>query len=238
MTNTKSLFVFLAILLTACGPKPVELKGEVFIVTQGAGNYKLGLVKVVAIPEKTITSYIAGLKSADEDKNRTAVDTEKQKFTQISTSYDKAIERYNRAKNADSIESLTEMRWASQEVDGLKTQLDASSAKLSAAINNLNSVTGAERYFASLPAATAAGTTDSDGKFSVIVPKPGKYAIVAQAERKIGSETEKYYWMVWVDANEPKTITLSNNNLTDSGSPDSLLKTVSLDPKSLLTGTP
>jgi hypothetical protein len=39
-------------------PKQAELKGEVFIVTKGAQNFKLGLVEVIAIPEEKMKPFI------------------------------------------------------------------------------------------------------------------------------------------------------------------------------------
>ena len=43
----------------SCGKSETELSGEVFVVTKGAGTYKLGLVEVTAIPEKEIKEYLA-----------------------------------------------------------------------------------------------------------------------------------------------------------------------------------
>jgi len=55
----KLLLIVSAILLATCVlsacKKESELQGSVFIVTQGAENYKLGLVKITSMPESEIT---------------------------------------------------------------------------------------------------------------------------------------------------------------------------------------
>ncbi len=154
----KVKFLFLACLLAifsgcASTPKEAELTGEIFIATRGGQNFKLGAVKVSAIPLVKTEDYIAGRKVADADKNKTSA-------------------------------------W----------------------------------YFRDLPPSVAQTTTDSEGKFVLSVPT-GEYAIAATASRDIVGETETYHWLVKVNVNKEKqTVTLSNVNLTTSGSPDSLFQ--------------
>jgi len=58
-------------------------------------------------------------------------------------------------------------------------------------------------------------TTDADGKFSLSIPTTGRFAILAQASREIGSTTEHYAWFCWISApNEKQDFFLSNNNLS------------------------
>jgi hypothetical protein len=80
-------------------------------------------------------------------------------------------------------------------------------------------------YFRDLPPSVAQTTTNSEGKFVLNLP-PGEYAVAATASREILSgETETYYWLVKVNADKEKqTVTLSNVNLTTSGSSDSLFQ--------------
>lgn len=72
----------------------------------------------------------------------------------------------------------------------------------------------------------ATSITDADGKFALKLSKAGKYAIAAKSTRRVFDKTEEYYWLFWIVVNgDPKSIMLSNNNLTDSGSTDSLIQT-------------
>jgi hypothetical protein len=48
--------------LSGCSPSPKELAGDVFIVTKGGENYKLGLVPVDLIDEKVAAPYVEAQK--------------------------------------------------------------------------------------------------------------------------------------------------------------------------------
>src|SRR5262245_23458221 len=52
------LIALMLVCLVSCGSKETEINGEVFIVTEGAGSYKFGLVEVSVFPEKEITPYL------------------------------------------------------------------------------------------------------------------------------------------------------------------------------------
>lgn len=60
------LLIFIALFVLICSncKREGELQGTVFIVTKGAENYKLGLVKVSAIPEDKIQQFVNNKKSA------------------------------------------------------------------------------------------------------------------------------------------------------------------------------
>ncbi len=73
--------------------------------------------------------------------------------------------------------------------------------------------------FTELPGALRTATTNADGHFSVEVPA-GNYALAAQAERRVGYATEKYFWLVPVaaQAGGKAPVSLTNRNLADSNS--------------------
>ena len=48
----------------SCGSRRGQLKGEVFIVTKGGENIKLGLVEVTVVPETDIGAAIEKRKAA------------------------------------------------------------------------------------------------------------------------------------------------------------------------------
>ncbi len=59
MSPSALLFILAFLVLsTACGSKEGQLTGEVFIVTRGGQNVRLGLVEVRAIPAETLTPFI------------------------------------------------------------------------------------------------------------------------------------------------------------------------------------
>ena len=71
-------------------------------------------------------------------------------------------------------------------------------------------------YLTPLPPLVEKVTTDSEGKFSMTLPK-GEYALLAVEHRDVGGRKEFYQWLVKA---QPKTV-LTNNNLAGRG--DSLL---------------
>lgn len=60
-------FVFLLIFISqvSCSSS-TELNGEIFVVTQGAGNYKLGAIEVLAIPESQFMEFALAKKGEKE----------------------------------------------------------------------------------------------------------------------------------------------------------------------------
>jgi hypothetical protein len=80
-----------------------------------------------------------------------------------------------------------------------------------------------EHYFKNLPKPMLSVRTNSEGKFSLSLPKTGRFALVAQGKRE--EPAESYYWMTWVslDGADKKSVILGNHNLTTSGSQESII---------------
>lgn len=83
-------------------------------------------------------------------------------------------------------------------------------------------------YFKDLPAPVLAVKTNSDGRFSMTMPSDGAFALAARGQRKVIDETETYFWLIKLSmsASAKQSVMLSNDNLTSSSSPLSLVKTV------------
>lgn len=75
--------------------KESELTGSIFIVTQGAENFKMGLVSVTVIPEEIITPYINSKKNSNEAIAKSAYEDAKQKATDSIITLDKAKDKYD-----------------------------------------------------------------------------------------------------------------------------------------------
>lgn len=77
---------------------------------------------------------------------------------------------------------------------------------------------------APLPAPRVKSVTDADGKFEIKLPRKGKFAVFAQASRRVGVETERYAWFFWLPTvNEEMPLMLSNNNLVFTDFPGNVL---------------
>jgi|GEM_PF-1484332 len=72
---------------------------------------------------------------------------------------------------------------------------------------------------------TATTKTDADGKFTISVPKSGKYAIFANGKRQVVESSENYQWAVWVTTkkNSKVNLMLANDNLNETGCGDCVI---------------
>ncbi|HEY5345955.1 MAG TPA: hypothetical protein VIK62_06385 [Verrucomicrobiae bacterium] len=79
-----------------------------------------------------------------------------------------------------------------------------------------------QTYFDNLPAPLAVVKTDADGKFALQFSQKGEFILVAQAQRQVSDNTEKYFWLVRVHPDGKATIQvmLSNDNLITANSSD------------------
>jgi hypothetical protein len=86
-------------------------------------------------------------------------------------------------------------------------------------------LTSGEYFVQDMPAPISTIQTDSDGKFTMLLPRDGRYGIVARVSRELGDKKETYCWFVWVslDGAASKRVSLNNSNIVGAGSPDSAL---------------
>lgn len=219
----------------SCGGRRGQLKGEVFIVTKGGENLKLGLVDIALIPETEMNAAL--------DKKKSAIDTT---LAQLKADYDKAFAEYNlvhqtyeRAKQnydkaqkdaSDAIisggyEQAAKKRdyWSNEQMRLLRPDLDNDSKQKSAKWKLEHFPTG-EFFFDGLPSGVAKTITNSNGEFSVELPRKSKFALAARAARQVPEE--KYYWLIWVslDGEQSKTILLSNHNFMNSDTSESVVR--------------
>ena len=204
-----------------------QLEGEVFVVTKGGQNYKLGLVEVAIFPIETVQRHLQRKLSEAEAE-----------LEKLKPKVKAAFEEMNKAKAEKKAASqavrdnLREGSLASLDAL-LKTQTKADdeeyrASALHAALEREEmSYYSGRYYFAGLPEPIVTTQTNSDGKFAIEVPAKGQFAIAAAAKRSVGGSTEHYYWLIKIsmDGEPKKTIMLSNNNLSSEGSSASLIKT-------------
>ena len=230
--------------------------GQVFIVTKGRENVKLGLVTISLLPldatVKRVDEKHAEAQRAREDyqpeidRARAALaeavaarDSTKRAKEHAAHMTDMAQEgineavrrggskRYNEAVAAFSLAFREKTRAEKAADDAFMAHLEAG--------HNLDRVTEGRSQWASgkfflggLPTATATTQTDADGKFTLRVPRVGRFALAAQAERQVGDITEEYSWLIRLpdEARQGAPVFLSNETLTTGESPLSLVKTV------------
>jgi hypothetical protein len=231
--------------LTGCKPKETTLSGQVFIVTQGADNVKLGDVEILLIEKTQVTDFL--------HKKQPAIDSEiatkqqeltkleqgvvtvflktnadyvkaESEFDELQKQFDDQLARMNQAvkdysNNPDHADAVSSDAEAKSKVIQLKMQsaLDQMKAAKSAAMKSLKNHPTAADYFEDfLPVIAQKTISDADGKFSFVYPRDKSFAIFTSAQRMVLNKTEKYYWLVNTPANaESVQIFLSNNNLAE-----------------------
>jgi len=230
-----SVFILMILLAGGCRYLQWKLNGEVFIVTKGGENVRLGLVTVQAISEDKMKEFIA--KKSSESKTE---------IEKLQKEIEKAeIELADAEKEAKSSEKERDRRFAillnslaSKKADSYhKDSVKIHESKLNILIDkrkNLDSLKSKQNYYGSaafyfndLPDPITSAKTDADGRFTLFISRERRVALAAHASRQVSNKKEKYYWLVWVSLDEkpPGNIFLSNDNLTDVGAKDSVITT-------------
>ncbi len=223
--------------LAGCKPKSVTLTGQVFIVTQGAENVKLGDVEILLIEKAQVTNFLQMKKLAIESEMASRQEELKKieqgdvpdvlltnaAYATASSECDEfqkkqeaqlgilqqLIKNYNAQADSD----------ASAAYDMFKSKAQSAMNQMRAAqsvvMSNLENYPTPADYFENFsPAVFQKTLTDADGKFSVTYPRDSALTIFAKAERVLGTKTEKYFWLVNAPTNsETAQIFLSNQNL-------------------------
>ena len=214
-----ALIIIVATLgLTGCKPKTTTLTGQVFVVTQGGDNIKLGDVKILLIEKAQVAAYLA--------KKEPSVDAEIASAQQeLNVAKENSKEAYITHKTNPQDQAI-EQAWFAAD-DNLKVVL-----------KKLNNAQGAEIYFSDfLPDSIQKTVSDADGKFSFVYLRDKPLAIYATAKRTVPDEltdvlggrqaitrVEEYYWLVNAPTNfDIVQIFLSNDNLVFSD-PDGYFK--------------
>lgn len=203
-------------------PEPdITLDGEVFIVTKGGESIKLGLVEVAIIPMEQLKLHLQSKAAARENEYERLNPLIKENEAIVERLDKETPETFNAYMNSHG-DPEKKKKYEQTE----KEFSDARSKGIALAEEHLWYYSG-EFYFKGIPAPSRTTKTNSDGRFRLLIPSAGEYAIAAVASRHIMGETERYYWLLKVDskAGTSQTIMLSNDNLTSSRSPDSLIET-------------
>ncbi len=205
----------------------MKVEGEIFIVTQGRGNVKLGLVEVCAIPEKEMLDWI----DAKQTKAKIELEKTKKQDALTESAQKIAVQEYQAAKAyAERVhnawmanilnDSLSKAYESAMNEAAKKAELaDKEEERVSKARGDNAKWTSPEFYQDGLRGCEVVSKTNSDGKFSLKL-KQEKYALAAKSDRRVFNETEVYYWLIWVSPESVgNPLMLSNDNLMTAESP-------------------
>jgi|GEM_PF-5833404 len=190
----KLLLILVISFLSACAAKPVTLNGEMFVATKGAGSYKLGSIRVIAISDKDFRKQVvANDNTISIVRNQIQERLKECPYQQAGPTQ----EQLQQAVNALDTESFK--KWQSQTQCSLDVELFRKEGA----------------YIAYTFKPTTETVTNADGKFTLTLPANDTYIILAQASRTVASDSdEEYDWMesVRITATD-KDLVLTNSNI-------------------------
>lgn len=221
---THRFFAALSVLVCAtANAKTIE--GQVFIVTAGGPAIKLALVQVRAISKIEIENHIAKIEQQIASQRAEANSAMSRAIKESD-----ALARQMRKESDVRIREMAESKshTTTESFDSWRARVEARTQSQAQSMRELRArqeaLNSAAPFFVDLPQSVATAKTDAEGRFQLTVPDEGEYVLVASAERTVFKDVERYFWMVRLNSEELRA-TLSNDNLTTSGSPDSLLTT-------------
>lgn len=177
MRAVKTCFLVLLFFLAGCSPKPVEISGQIFVVTAGRENIKMGLVAVHAVADEDFKKLAASL--TETIRKGVAADAQAEADESARQALVREIEAI-----AEPVSALPELKALKDEVLG---------RELPQRPGEMSWERAASMMQVFLPAASA--KTDADGRFRLAVN--GKVWLVAQASRSLGKEkAESYLWIL------------------------------------------
>lgn len=205
-------------------PAPATVNGQVFVVTKGGLSIKLALVHVFAVPEAEVKARLSSpAREAIERSDKIlaehlAASKAAEAAQALAAGAAKRRADAQRAWESAPISAIDVSDRLSAAVAAAEKSLEpyrAARARADKALDAFLAMDSLQAVEAAARAVTHTAKTDADGKFSLKVPGAGKYLLFARAQRLAGSVTEKYDWLVWVDAAAtPVDVMLSNDNMS------------------------
>jgi len=216
------LYILIIPAIAGCNTEG-KLTGEIFVVTRGGENVKLGLVTVRAFDADSLRSYLKRRHERSKDSVRQVIPqaaTWIDSVTVYQAKYEKADVEREKAHSAymDNILDYNYERRYEQKKDATFEALAEWLAMSKVARSYLEKTISHRApafYFDALPRASKSSKTNADGEFEMTLDQNREYVLVARGERVVADSTEKYFWAVDFNLNgaDEKHIMLSNDNL-------------------------
>ena len=189
-----------------------EIKGEVFISTEGGDTKKLSGILIRFYQRENLEKFFTEC-TKNSDLAMPPYDQEITKAENEILSYEKQLKEVKVSEYGSQTGAIIA---DIQRLITLSNKLKAINEHYKASWPH------ASYYFSLLPQTEFETRTDSDGKFSITLPQEN-WIIVAETSRKFGKSEEFYYWTCMAKKNAVNV--LSNFNLVTAKSSESILKT-------------
>ncbi len=205
-----------------------EVRGEIFIVTEGRTNVRLGAVDVFVFQKSFVARVLDETRRAITEETKLAesavqkadavLTTRQAEYDRLQAEYTGLMKNWKRlsAKRArddgDRLRAL--IRLAEEGVLAERKARDVAAL----ALERARASGGPHRYIDAMTRPMLSTKTNSDGRFSVSIPRDCDPVLVAWAERLVGRTREVYHWIVPIQKSrtEANEVVLSNHNLFNS----------------------
>ncbi len=185
----------------------ITLRGEVFVVTKGSVNVRLGRVPVYVYEVEALTKYLASRR--DEQKGATGKLLEEgRRLEQEVKNTEATFADYKRSHENAAYYGNQEARAMIAGFERVIADNKDAQDKVTADLLKMHTEA---YYFENLPQPLALVRTDSNGAYQINLPNQKNYVVVATAEYN----SEPLYWVVRAPQPQdgPVDVTLSNDNL-------------------------
>lgn len=197
-----------------------ELTGEVFVVAADGTRHALGSAVLHAIPEQMLTEHLER-KTVQSEREHGKLQREIDAVAAILKEEKAEEERLWHIQKSDENDMQKANAWSLvyNKTKDLSTKLDNLHAQQ-------RHLTSGDYFFQDMPSSISTVRTDADGKFTLLIPRDGRYGIAARGFREAGEQRETYCWFVWVSlgGEHSKHLVLNNDNMVGAGSADSALR--------------
>jgi formylglycine-generating enzyme required for sulfatase activity len=201
-----SALVFLSI-LPGCSKKPVDVTGQIFVVTKSRENIKMGGLEVLVIPDAEFLTMAKTTVSWMQEEAR--AEAQRKIDSDHMTAFIRELMDMERELPMP-IPELKKVRMSIVDESGT-------------AKNLLESALAGDllrKSFGKLISSSTSSlkvSTDADGRFSV--PLKGKTWFIAGSQREVGDETEQYRWLKSyepIDGTATASMSISNESDIES----------------------
>lgn len=202
-----ALSAFVVCSLVGGCSRPATLTGQLFVVTKGRDNVKLGLVEVIAVPEQQLKAF------------------QDEKVKALLAEYDAALLKFRPCKEAMSkMKQVAEAERATLLADYKKNCAEEFGRNL----DRMGELAQGSPFLEALPTNDASTTkTDADGRYTLTLLRGARYAIAARAERTVPGQDkpEQYRWLLWAQMDgEKNQLLLSNDNMMTENPADAVVR--------------
>ena len=175
--------LYLFAILTACSKKPIDVTGQIFVVTKSRENIKMGGLEVMVIPDAEFQTMAKTTVSWMQEEARAEAQRK------IDSDYMTAFIREVMDMERESPMPISELEKVRMSI--VKESGTAETLLESVLAGNL--LHKGFRKLISTSTSSLKVSTDADGRFAV--PLKGKTWFIAGSQREVGDETEQYRWL-------------------------------------------